>query len=432
MAEDSLRTDAENNPSLRVHYAAVHERNRWRRIARHDTLENATTGPRGAEYLLLNKGTAADRHARHGDAHAAFVWLEGRDQAFAYRLRPGTAEIERALVPVHHLGGFKPQNGPSLDLIGQWFASSAASGGRQAFDQLMVEEVSLARSVHGGPYRYGDQPTWKVVLDAVRSFGRPVSSAEVGDRIVLEMPDFARANLGNDLSVLSVNCFSRGNHAVNRIPRRTDTGHTYDQLIRIGRGRGVLFGAYDPRIHGVWELADVGDEKLRPRFVCNGDDAELHRARGAAAAIGMFNPTEDARQRIMSAIVQREGQPAFREALLGAYDNSCAITGCRVVALLEAAHIVPYRGAHTNVVGNGLLLRADLHKLFDVHLLAIDPQTLRVRLSEMLIASEYKCLDGARLRSPKDSSDAPIKDALSYHWERCGWLNEGRDGATRQ
>ena len=55
--------------------------------------------------------------------------------------------------------------------------------------------------------------------------------------------------------------------------------------------------------------------------------------------------------------------------------------GCDVVAVLKATHIMPYRGEETNHPSNGLLLRADLHTLFDVGLLTIDPKTMTVRLA---------------------------------------------------
>ncbi len=278
-------------------------------------------------------------------------------------------------------------------------------------------------------YRYGERPTWEIVLDAVRAFERPVSTAEIGNRITSEIPDFALSNIGPDLSVLSVNCFSRGNHVVNGTPRRTDTGNTYDRLIRIGRGRGVHFDVYDPKVHGVWALVDVGDKVLRPQFQSVADRAELEDAREAIAAKGLFDPSVDARRRIMAAIVQREGQPAFRQALIEAYGGVCAISGCTVEALLEAAHIVPYSGPHTNVVENGLLLRADWHKMFDLHLFRIDPSTRTIHLSDVLKCSEYACFDGVKLRQPVDPSKVALSEALKHHEERCGWMNAGADGA---
>lgn len=66
----------------------------------------------------------------------------------------------------------------------------------------------------------------------------------------------------------------------------------------------------------------------------------------------------------------------------------------------EAAHILPYRGAHTDKISNGLLLRVDLHRLFDRQLLAIDPETMDVLLAPCIQESEYKKWGGRRLRLP--------------------------------
>lgn len=277
-------------------------------------------------------------------------------------------------------------------------------------------------------YRYGSKPTWEVVLDAVLEFGRPVAAAEVGERIAQRIPDFARANLGPDLSVLSVNCNSRGNHGVNSKPRRSDSGNAYDRLVRIGKGQGVRFTEYSPALHGIWELADVGDKVPRPRCILSADTVELEAARLNAAAEDAFSHDEDTRRRILAAIVQREGQPEFRRNLLDAYSCACVVTGCTVESLLEAAHIVPYRGAHTNVVSNGLLLRADIHKLFDLHLLWIDPKTRQIRLDDTLLGSEYGHLEGRRLREPNHAETRPQETALEYHEQRCaGALLESGD-----
>lgn len=294
--------------------------------------------------------------------------------------------------------------------------------------QVSPNDISTD-SGEGRQYRYGTKPTWEIVLDAVRAFGRPVSATEVGNRIAADIPDFARTNVSPDLSVLSVNCSSRGHYSMNRTPRKTNSGNPYDQLIRTGSGRGVRFSVYDPNVHGIWELADTGGKVLGPRFLNTADSSELEAARDAAVANGLFTADMDARNRVMAAIVQREGQPAFRQALLRAYGGTCAISGCTIEALLEAAHIVPYLGAHTNIVENGLLLRADLHKLFDLHLFCIDPDTRTVRLSDKLRSSEYACFDAIRLRDPVESSMAPLTEALEHHHERCGWLNAAPDGA---
>ena len=112
-----------------------------------------------------------------------------------------------------------------------------------------------------------------------------------------------------------------------------------------------------------------------------------------------FDPAnvEDARKRILRSIAQRRGQKAFRNNLIVAYDGRCAITGCSIRDVLEAAHIYPYRGPDTNKVANGLLLRADLHTLFDCGLLAVDTSTMTVIVAPQLRTSEYAAFQGVPL-----------------------------------
>lgn len=80
------------------------------------------------------------------------------------------------------------------------------------------------------------------------------------------------------------------------------------------------------------------------------------------------------------------------------------MTGYTTEDVLEAAHISPHRGTHTNVVANGLLLRADIHTLFNVHLLTITTD-MRVRVSPALKDSPYMDLDNQPLQSRPDSPD---------------------------
>jgi len=127
-----------------------------------------------------------------------------------------------------------------------------------------------------------------------------------------------------------------------------------------------------------------------------------------------FDPdsVEDERERAIRAIRMRRGQPAFREALLEAYARRCAITGCAIEDVLEAAHITSYRGSLTNHVSNGLLLRSDLHTLFDCGLLAIEPASRTVVIAEALKASSYAKLAGKMLRRPQEDASAPSRRNL--------------------
>lgn len=95
--------------------------------------------------------------------------------------------------------------------------------------------------------------------------------------------------------------------------------------------------------------------------------------------------------------VIRPGQANFRGTMFARYGGECCISGCRVDTLLEAAHIIPYRGDQTDDVRNGLLLRVDLHRLFDAHLITINPVTLRVEVANSVDDAEYQALNGKRM-----------------------------------
>ncbi|WP_442503823.1 HNH endonuclease [Marinivivus vitaminiproducens] len=111
---------------------------------------------------------------------------------------------------------------------------------------------------------------------------------------------------------------------------------------------------------------------------------------------------------------RRQGRPAFRRALLRAYGGRCAISGCAVEPLLEAAHIHPYRGPDTNAAQNGLLLRADIHTLFDLGLITIS-SSMTISVSSMLASTEYAALDGSKLQLPLQVGDYPSSLALAWH-----------------
>jgi hypothetical protein len=133
-----------------------------------------------------------------------------------------------------------------------------------------------------------------------------------------------------------------------------------------------------------------------------------------------FNPTdvEDGRHRIFVSVLRRQGQPTFRRALLKAYGSRCAISDCSTEWVLEAAHITPYRGTNTNRNGNGLLLRADVHTLFDIGLISVDPDSRTVVVSSLLGDSDYVGLSGRPLADTKKNSDRPSKAALREHFSR--------------
>jgi predicted restriction endonuclease len=130
-----------------------------------------------------------------------------------------------------------------------------------------------------------------------------------------------------------------------------------------------------------------------------------------------FDPLtlHDDRRRTLTSIVMRQGQPGFRSQLLTAYEGRCAITNCDALDMLEAAHIMPYSGLTSSVVSNGLLLRADIHTLFDRGLVFIDTADMSVQLAPSLRATVYAELVGKRIRLPRDRAAWPSAKALGQH-----------------
>lgn len=101
------------------------------------------------------------------------------------------------------------------------------------------------------------------------------------------------------------------------------------------------------------------------------------------------------------------------------YGGQCAVSRCNVTDVLEAAHVVPYRGALTNHTSNGILLRADLHILFDEGLLGIRPETLAVHLTPDLKTNEhYAQYHDAHVHDAGRSMD---RELLRAHWHYCGF-----------
>ena len=233
-----------------------------------------------------------------------------------------------------------------------------------------------------------------------------------------------------------------------RIERDTfnDSGHKVENLIAhltildapVVPVRWLRARALSPSLENVdriapiaWQLAVGGTILSSPTPHLAPEPALMNReiALSAPKLPGFqFDSTddEDARERAVSEICRRRGQPQFRQQLLYHYDRRCAISGCTVVELLEACHIKRYMGPRTNHPSNGILLRADLHTLFDLGLIAIDTTGMSVVVAPALDGTEYASFRGQRIRLPASDKVAPNIAALNQHRS----LNfDGRSGA---
>ncbi len=115
----------------------------------------------------------------------------------------------------------------------------------------------------------------------------------------------------------------------------------------------------------------------------------------------------------------RLGQGSFQAAIIDAYARRCAITGERVLPVLEAGHIRPYSEGGGHRIDNGLLLRRDLHTLFDRGYLTVTPE-MEVVVSKRLEdefhnGKEYLQMSGHPLLTPAEPSDRPNPQFLDWH-----------------
>lgn len=108
----------------------------------------------------------------------------------------------------------------------------------------------------------------------------------------------------------------------------------------------------------------------------------------------------------------RKGQGPFRNRLRELYSDQCCISRTNVEAVLDAAHIIPYSLNGATEEANGLLLRSDIHNLFDDGLIEINPQSLVVRISKSLQLSTYWQFNGVKLLDRIDGS-RPSENALN-------------------
>jgi len=123
---------------------------------------------------------------------------------------------------------------------------------------------------------------------------------------------------------------------------------------------------------------------------------------------------QDARLRSRMFVTMRQGSRQWREVLLDVFGGKCVVTDWDVPSVLDAAHIVPYKGPETNTLGNGLLLRSDIHTLFDRGLLTITP-TAQVRLHPSLDGTHVWAYNETEATLPAHEEGGPDPALLDWH-----------------
>lgn len=121
------------------------------------------------------------------------------------------------------------------------------------------------------------------------------------------------------------------------------------------------------------------------------------------------------------AVRQRLGQGSFRVAILDAYGRACAVTTEHSLPALEAAHIKPFAEGGPHEYGNGIVLRSDIHRLFDKGYVSVDPD-FKFRVSRMLReewknGATYYPFEGREIHKPDDPRFLPDRRILEWHYE---------------
>jgi len=116
---------------------------------------------------------------------------------------------------------------------------------------------------------------------------------------------------------------------------------------------------------------------------------------------------------------RRLGQGTFHAVVLDAYGRRCAITAEKAVPALDAAHIRPFAEDPVHEISNGLLLRSDVHRLFDAGYITVTPE-YRVEASRRMKedfddGESYLRLHGSRVRVPRDPGQRPGREVLAWH-----------------
>jgi len=124
-----------------------------------------------------------------------------------------------------------------------------------------------------------------------------------------------------------------------------------------------------------------------------------------------FTIIEEPRDNERRLVQIRNGQSIFKGRILKAYNNKCCVTGETIPELLEAAHIQEYRNSNSHNIQNGLLLRVDIHRLYDNNLIFIDRYFI-IHVSNYIKDEYYRQFNLKRIALPINEYEHPSAEVL--------------------
>lgn len=150
-------------------------------------------------------------------------------------------------------------------------------------------------------------------------------------------------------------------------------------------------------------------------------DAVQDTLSGAAAPSNVLSDAPQARYGEPVLVRPRLGQGAFRVLVTDSYRRRCAVSGERTLPALDAAHIRPFSEGGSHEASNGILMRRDIHSLFDLGYVTVNP-TMHFEVSRKIREEyengrQYYALHGTQLALPDESQRRPDPVALTWHNE---------------
>lgn len=310
--------------------------------------------------------------------------------------------------------------------LGRRVAKGAVTQGE--FVSLMIQQTVLPNP---GTYKYEEMAKWnaaqlqirplKLILEILESLGRAegTSAAWLSNeelvKVVIplagvvtppkQIAHYLRKYRDGKLDVASwPNC----------APAANDWRLAREFLLFLANF-GVLrlnaVGSRDQQRFYLPELFDV-DAAIEPidASIFEGDE-------DAAEAITEIRhsdlPSIVARQKVVSQVLSRSGQSAFRSRVMAAYDRKCIITGEQIPRILEAAHIIPVSQSGADHENNAFCMRVDVHRLFDSGDLRVLPSG-ELGKSEVLAASQNYSFIPKEISLPTFVNPANLRWRESY------------------
>ena len=178
----------------------------------------------------------------------------------------------------------------------------------------------------------------------------------------------------------------------------------------------LVWDHYYQAEHKETDISRLRDDLARHEF----SDPLTFVVEDKAEPTGDYQPIQDEDKRQAYARRVRKGQSRFRKALHTLYGSRCAFTGTDEETVLEACHIISHAKTGDNSLENGLLLRSDIHVLFDEHLMTLANDGRCILVHKDVTAPEYTRLRGMSpgLRPSTPESHLAL---IRLHNSELGW-----------